>query len=263
MQPGFLILSHTVPYPTVNNASHCRFALRRSLSNMPKIYLYAEILIHIRQLTLHASFQTEKKEGTKLNVTTDKRVISVTHDGETQRLYLPTQIKGDATVTFPLLKTTDISARLQIEDEQEWKCMINNEIEAPWMATDLSSATAIQCRHCKASILHSEKVHQWKDLPSENWAELMDFWFCHKPHGDEQSTVPESAAADAAAAKGFSATSKLAVTPGTGMTDLVSIVLYADDCTNTKVSQCQVLPILARRKRLSLFSLVLFLIQSP
>lgn len=228
---------------------------------MPKIYLYAEILIHIRQLTLHASFQTEKREGTKLDVTTDKRVISVTHDGETQRLYLPTQIKGDATVTFPLLKTTDISARLQIEDEHEWKCMINNEIEAPWMAADLSSTTAIQCRHCKAPILHPGKVHQWKDLPSENWAELMDFWFCHKPHGDEQSAVPEAAAA--AAAKGFSSTSKLAVTSSTGMTDLVSIVLHADDCTNTKVSLSDVLSILARRKRLSLFSLVWFLIQSP
>lgn len=194
---------------------------------MPKIYLYAELLVHIRTLSLHASLQTEKREGTKVDVSTDKRIITVSHDGETQQLYLPTQIKGDASVTFPLQKTTDISARIQIEDEHEWKCSISNEIEAPWMSSDLTSDTSIQCRHCHAIVLDSNKISQWKDLPSENWAELMDFWFCHKPHEDTTESAAE--------AKGFSSQSRLAVVPGTGMTDLISIVLHASDCTNVKV----------------------------
>lgn len=209
---------------------------------MPKIYLYAEILVHIRQLTLYASLQTEKSEGTKVDVSTDKRVITVTHDGETQYLYLPTGIKGDAAVTFPLLKTTDISARLQIEDEHEWKCSISHEIEAPWMAADLSSDVRVQCRCCKAVILEHGRVSQWKALPSENWAELMDFWFCHKPHSNNPAET-------AAEAKGYSSRSKLAVTPGVGMTDLVSIALHAEDCTNIKVSYSpQSLSHVSRRK---------------
>lgn len=196
----------------------------------PRIYLYAEILTHIRQLTLHASLQTEKEEGTKLDVSTDKKVISVTHEGETQRLYLPTQISGEAQVTFPLQKKTEISARVQIEDEHEWKLMINNEIEAPWMAADLNTNASIQCRYCEAAIVSPGTIKQWKDLPSENWAELMDFWFCHKPHDNGQNDAQE-----AATAKGFSSKSRLAVATGTGMTDLISIVLHADDCSNIKV----------------------------
>ena len=138
---------------------------------MPKIYLYAEILVNIRQLTLYASLQTEKQEGTKVDVSTDKRVVTVTHDGESQRLYLPTQIKGDASITFPLQKTTDISARVQIEDEHDWKCTVNNEVETPWAAADLNTQSQISCRHCTAPILQPNKIQQWKSLPSEKWAE--------------------------------------------------------------------------------------------
>lgn len=197
---------------------------------MPKIYLYAEILTHIRQLSLHASLQTAKTEGTKVDVSTDKKVITVEHDGETQKLYLPTQISGTAQVIFPILKDTEISARVQIDDEHEWKCNINNDIEAPWMAADLTEESAIQCRQCQAIIIAQGTIHQWKDLPSENWAELMDFWFCHKPHDE-----PQNGNDDAAEAKGFSPQSRLTVSPSVGMTDLVSIVLHDSDCQNIKV----------------------------
>lgn len=202
-----------------------------SLSNMPKIYLYAEILTHIRQLSLHASLQTAKAEGTKVDVSTDKKVITVVHDGETQKLYLPTQISGTAQVIFPIAKDTEISARVQIDDEHEWKCLISNEIEAPWMATDLTKKSAIQCRQCGTPLLAADVIDQWKNLPSENWAELMDFWFCHKPHDEAQDDAD-----DAARAKGYSSQSKLGVTHGTGMTDLTSIVLHQSDCRNVKVS---------------------------
>lgn len=203
---------------------------------MTKIYLYAEILTQIRTLNLYASLQTEKREGTKVDVSTDKKVITVSHDGETQKLYLPTQIKGDATITFPLQKATDISARVQIEDEHEWKVSVSNEIEAPWAAPDLSNSTEIQCRYCKASILSKGKINQWKELPSENWAELMDIWFCHKPH-DEQEVE------EAAESKGFSSRSRLAIAQGTGMTDLPSLVLHNEDCENLKVSVRSFLPV--------------------
>lgn len=198
---------------------------------MPKIYLYAEILTHLRQLSLHASLQTAKEEGTKVDVSTDKKVITVAHDGETQKLYLPTQISGTAQVIFPILKETEISARVQIDDEHEWKCNISNEIEAPWMAADLTKENTIQCRLCNANIILRDTIQQWKDLPSENWAELMDFWFCHKPHDESQNDT-----ADAAQAKGISPQSKLAVAQGVGMTDLTSIVLHNVDCQNVRVS---------------------------
>lgn len=210
---------------------------------MPKIFLYAEILTHIRQLTLHASLQTEKQEGTKIDVSSDKRLITVVHDGESQSLYLPTHISGTAQVTFPLEKKTEISARLHIEDEHEWILNASNEIQAPWCADDLSDETVIACRGCQEVLLRGGKVKTWKNLPSENWAELMDLWFCHKPHDHLQPQDDETARA-----KGFSAKSKLAVYRGTSMTDLVSIVLNAQDCDNIKVSRTPSPRPLARRK---------------
>lgn len=197
---------------------------------MPKIYLYAEILSHIRQLTIYASLQNEKQEGTRIDVSSDKKLVTVVHDGESQSIYLPTQISGTAQVTFPLERKTEISARVQIDDLNEWKDQQSTGIESPWTATDLSSETSIQCKSCHAQILPAGKVTTWKDLPSENWAELMDFWFCHKPHDDAQ-TEDDSAAQS----KGFSAKSKLAISQGIGMTDLSSLVLHSEDCERVKV----------------------------
>lgn len=51
----------------------------------------------------------------------------------------------------------------------------------PWTASELSKQKVIaKCRHCDHVLAKSIAV--WKQLPSEHWAELMDFWHCHKPH---------------------------------------------------------------------------------
>lgn len=45
----------------------------------------------------------------------------------------------------------------------------------------------IQCAFCSANIINAADIFPWKPLPSETWAEMMDFWHCHKP--DENSTL--------------------------------------------------------------------------
>ena len=107
---------------------------------MADIYLYAELLIHIRQLTLHASLQTEKNEDTKILLSFDKKVITALHEGETASIYLPTQISGTADITFPLKRQTDISTKLQIEDMHQLQQVIeaSTTIEVPWTASGLA-----------------------------------------------------------------------------------------------------------------------------
>ncbi|KAJ9497161.1 hypothetical protein H2202_007317 [Exophiala xenobiotica] len=192
----------------------------------PKIYLYAEALTNIRQLTLHASLQTEKNEHTKILISSDKNIITALHDGESSSIYLPTQISGTANVTFPTDKRTEFSVRLQIDDTSQLKGAHDEHggIEAPWCASDLSQKTAIRCKSCNADIVHSGRVTSWKDLPSDHWAELMDLWFCHKPH-EAHSTEDQ-----AARSRGFSSKSKLTVTSGIGMVDTVSFLVLGDDC---------------------------------
>jgi ubiquitin-protein ligase E3 D len=198
---------------------------------MPEIYLYAELLIHIRQLTLHASLETEKNEHTKILLSFDKKIITALHEGESASIYLPTQIAGTANITFPLKKRTELSTKLQIEDlhQLEQALEASSGVEVPWTASGLGSDASIYCKSCSSQIIKAHSVTEWKDLPSENWAELMDLWFCHKPHeGHHDESGP-------AESKGFSARSKLGVVPGVGFIDVVSFLVHPDNCSGIKV----------------------------
>lgn len=152
--------------------------------SMTKIYLYAEVLTNIRQVTLYASLQTTKNKETKIDLSSDKKVITVHHDGESSSIYLPTQISGTAAITIPAERAKELSVRLEIEDVSELRPADEDlrGVEVPWSADGLTSETSMFCKACQSSILGPGRVKVWKDMPSENWAEMMDFWHCHKPH---------------------------------------------------------------------------------
>jgi molybdopterin-binding protein len=40
----------------------------------------------------------------------------------------------------------------------------------------------LHCNHCDQLLLDSKDVTVINEMPSEIWAEMMDFWHCHKPH---------------------------------------------------------------------------------
>jgi hypothetical protein len=199
---------------------------------MPEIYLYAELLIHIRQLTLHASLETEKNEHTKIFLSSDKKIVTALHEGENASIYLPTQISGTANVTFPLKRRTELSTKLQIEDlhQLELAFEASSDIEVPWPASRLTNQTSVLCRECSNVVVKSDTVKEWKDLPNENWADLMDMWFCHKPHDHHENEE------EAAESKGFSSKSKLQVASGVGFVDLLSFLLDPTDCSDIEVS---------------------------
>lgn len=199
---------------------------------MPEIYIYAELLLHIRQLTLHASLEEDLNQGSEVLVSSDKKVITAVYGDVTASVYLPTQIKGTANITFPTQKRTELSTRLQIEDQNELQQAIDAspEIQVPWTASSLGPDAALCCKACHSTLVDSGAIKEWKDLPSENWAELMDLWFCHKPHEHHHE---DHAAAES---KGFSAQSKLMNQQGTGLVDTLSFLLHADDSRAVQVS---------------------------
>ncbi|KIW92224.1 uncharacterized protein Z519_07208 [Cladophialophora bantiana CBS 173.52] len=199
----------------------------------PKIVLYAEALTHIGQLTLHASLQTEKNEHTKILLSSDKKVITAIHDGESSSIYLPTQISGSAHVTFPFEKRTEISTRLQIDDVGHLKPTSEalSDVEVPWSAVSLHEHSSINCSQCDACILVTDKLVTWKDLPGENWADLMDFWFCHKPNS---KISPHDHAAESG---DLPAKGKVTPSPGVGLVDTVSFLLSEEDCANIEVTK--------------------------
>src|SRR5690606_5003164 len=54
-----------------------------------------------------------------------------------------------------------------------------------------SKQVSIYCANCNATLVENGKVSAWKDLPSKNWAEMMDFWHCHKPDDHEHDHEKE------------------------------------------------------------------------
>lgn len=202
---------------------------------MPELYVYAELLLHIRQLTLYASLSEDKDKGTQILISSDKKVITAVYGDEKASIYLPTQIKGTANVTFPLGKRTEFSTKLQIDDQNELQHAIetSSEIQVPWTATSLQPGVQLHCKACSAVVVGEGVISQWKDLPSENWAELMDLWFCHKPHEHDHDHDDTKAAA---ASKGFADQSKVLNEPGTGMVDSLSFLFHGDDSKAIQVS---------------------------
>ncbi|KKY17343.1 putative ubiquitin-conjugating enzyme e2c-binding protein [Phaeomoniella chlamydospora] len=202
---------------------------------MADINLYAEVLQNIGQITLYASFQTDKNEGTTVDISSDRRFISVTHDGTTAQLLLPLAVSGTAQVTIPAERAKDVSLRLALEDTNAVTTRFEDlGSEEPWSAAKFTPSGRLRCLNCERPVTRSDAIFTWKDLPSENWAEMMDFWHCHRPHDeDKPSTGNEN---EAAQAKGYGAANRVRATKGTAFVDVSSFLLSKEDCIDLKVS---------------------------
>jgi len=201
---------------------------------MPIIYLYVEVLANIRQANFYASLETQKNEHTHIDIASDKKTITVTHDGETASIYLPTEISGTAAVSIPIDRGKEMSIRLELADIKNMPAMENGTgDEAPWSANDLSPNTQIQCRVCKAEILTNESPLDFKALPSEHWAEMMDIWHCHRPQAEEPNQG--KAGEEAADLKGYGSSTKLKAAAGVAFVDTASFLLAEQSCRNIEV----------------------------
>ncbi|KAF5022241.1 hypothetical protein F66182_5714 [Fusarium sp. NRRL 66182] len=87
---------------------------------------------------------------------------------------------------------------------------------------------------CGNEFVAQNTINTWKDLPSENWAEMMEFWHCHKPH-DHQHQDSESLAT-----KGYGANHAISAQQGTGFVDLTSFLFQESDCSGLKYSSSTV-----------------------
>lgn len=201
---------------------------------MPPIYLYAEVLANIRQANLYASLETQKNEYTHIDVASDKKTITVSHDGETARIYLPTEIGGTAAVSIPDDRCKEMSLRLELADIENMPSVENTlGNEGPWLAKHLSPNTQLRCRVCHAELLTNEIPLVFKDLPSEHWAEMMDIWHCHRPQ--EIDPIHRDCAEKAADSKGYGASTRLKAAPGIAFVDIASFLFAEQSCRNVQV----------------------------
>ncbi|KAI4734852.1 hypothetical protein E4T50_14631 [Aureobasidium sp. EXF-12298] len=200
--------------------------------------LYAEYLPNIKTLTVTTVLDTPRNNTTALWLSNDRTKLVLEHDDRTYRITVPARLPGQGTQHLQLPNTGELQCVNRIPTVpifgQEDPVIL-------WSATSLDQDTRVHCKHC-GTLVSSDKIHVWKDLPSEAWAEMMDLWHCHKP--EEPESNPDD---DAPAQKGYAAGSKLKAQVGVGLVDVMSFLLSEHDCTVEK--ECSVTTVASIRYR--------------
>ena len=152
-----------------------------AIEKMPKIYLYAELLLNIRQITVFAILPSSCNESTQIELDADQKRLRLSHGDEEALIELPCSALDNANLKIPTVSTKELSFRLAISGSANLpgrlKPATDNTI--PWPALKLTPETQLACGCCGKRLVTDVKV--WKDLPSGGWADMMDFWHCHKP----------------------------------------------------------------------------------
>ncbi|KAF2869368.1 ubiquitin-conjugating enzyme E2-binding protein [Massariosphaeria phaeospora] len=212
--------------------------------NESSIILYAELLLHIRTVTLYASLRTYHTRETKAQLSSNDTCITVTHEGISATIRLPIKVDGggDAALSLPAQPPSkDLTLRLQIEEREGTDLLGGTNAEArkvnlvPWDGASLRCMESVEiaCKNCHAVVVTGGKISGWRDLPSENWAEMMDFWHCHKP---DEHHLHDHTHETSVGQKGYAAGNRLNATEGVGFVDLASVLLKEQDCEGAQVS---------------------------
>ncbi|KAI1379389.1 ubiquitin-conjugating enzyme E2-binding protein [Hypoxylon crocopeplum] len=202
----------------------------------PPILIYAELLSNIRQVSVGCSLHTPSTSGTKATVSSDGRVLTVNHDGVETSIHLPGRVASPPRLPLQNLGTESLSWRLPLATPLEDRVLtVSEEQMVPWSAGDLQPESPISCRTCHTAIVKDGLIKIWKDLPSENWAEMMEFWHCHKPHDHGHKHDD-----DGLTSRGYGANSRITAQPGVGFVDLTSFLL---SCTDISTSVTRFLPL--------------------
>ncbi|KAF1944170.1 hypothetical protein EJ02DRAFT_452777 [Clathrospora elynae] len=211
--------------------------------NETSISLYAELLLHIRTITLFASLRTNHSRQTDAKMSADGSYITVSHEGQSASIRLPINIKGggDAALELPSLPPTkELTLRLQLEEMEGSDMLGTLQSEdrqanvVPWDGASINETKAaeITCKSCEAVIVSKGKIGQWRDLPNENWAEMMDFWHCHKP---DEHHLHDHTHEHTVGQKGYAASNRLQAVDGVGFVDLTSFLLSEQDCEGAQL----------------------------
>lgn len=195
------------------------------------ILLYAELLSNIRQVSVGCTLPTPVSKTTRATVAADGRALTVAHDGSSQTVQLPESVVPFAQLPITKSGGTSLAWRLPLAASPVGRVASAPEESVPWSAIDLEPGSVVACRTCKSTVVGAGALKVWKDLPSENWAEMMEFWHCHKPHIHKHGNDDEHLTD-----RGYGASSRISAQPGVGFVDLTSFRLADSDLVVSSVS---------------------------
>lgn len=203
--------------------------------DQPPIQIYAELLHNIHTISLLITLSSVSNTQTSATLSADGSSLTVVHDGHSASIVLPTQMQGGGTATLqlPAAPAKELTLRLQLKEKEPGLLKLeehNGGNEVPWGGSEMTLLeSGLECGSCSAELVARETVKEWRDLPSEDWAEMMDLWHCHKPHDDETKVE------EAGETKGYAAGNRLRVDKGTGFISLSYFLVAKEDSKNVKV----------------------------
>ncbi|PNH36167.1 hypothetical protein VD0004_g9943, partial [Verticillium dahliae] len=203
------------------------------------VVIYAELLPNIRHISVAVSLPSPVDASTSVQTSAHGDSILVTHRGESTEARLPGPVSAPSALPIPATPPsgpTSLAWRLPVSTSVTLPST-RHELQptVPWSAHDLTPKAAVACRQCGEAVVPEGRLHVWKDLPSENWAEMMDFWHCHKPHDHGQEKNGDGDHDDEHLTKrGYGANSSIAAQTRVGFVDLTSFLLAEEDCTGLR-----------------------------
>lgn len=204
----------------------------------PPVLLYAEYLANIGRISVMAELRTKSSSSTTAYISADGLSMNVCHENVATTITLPARTQPAARLPLSQGKI-ELSWRLPLADEvpRQSAVDLSDSAKAPWSASGIRPGAEICCRSCDCVIV-AGCVKIWKDLPSENWAEMMDFWHCHKPDNnhDHDHNSKHEANQDLTAKKGYGAGKRFKSERGCGFVDLTYLQINPEDCTSINVS---------------------------
>ena len=195
---------------------------------MAPIYIYSELLLHIRQVAVLATLPSPANSSTHIGISADSKTLSLEHEGSRAIAELPCPVLGIANRREDTSQQ-ELSFRLQ--PSAAARMPVPGKLasdDAPWSASELAPNTQICCRGCRKPL--ARPIYAWKDLPRGGWAEMMDLWHCHKPNAPSSSDDASSSST-----KGYSASNVIMPTQSTALVDISHIILADDDCVGIQV----------------------------
>ncbi|CUS08655.1 unnamed protein product [Tuber aestivum] len=207
---------------------------------------YAELLENIQSITISIHLPSPSNSTTRLDLDSPC-LINLHHDGRSTPLTLPGDVTPTAGLALRACKPGEqtLCYRLPVSPSKPPSTATENYV--PWAAIELNkeAATLFNCRVCGAQVIPENRIKTWKDLPSGNWEEMMDFWHCHRPdesHSHRHVGKPRYAPLQ----RGYVAES------GTALVDLTYFLLAEADCSEAvEVAEVSCFTFPADRKKVT------------
>ncbi|KAI5801586.1 ubiquitin-conjugating enzyme E2-binding protein [Peziza echinospora] len=188
--------------------------------------IYAELLRSLGQVSIYIELTSPADNSTRLELQQQGTVLSLKHGAWNVTLELPAAVKlsSPTQLTIPpgiferSLKLLLLDPTIASEGQDNY---------VPWTAPQLSNKTScFQCASCHHEVITPGATMIWKDLPSHNWADMMDFWHCHKPTETQGPNVREKRThGDGRGIGGY------VVQEGVGLVDLTFVLVNQKDCS--------------------------------